>query len=63
MPVLLIAVAAWYAWRRDFGWALIMIGMALGIIATSTVGALGGLVCMIAGIVLLARRQRGQPNR
>lgn len=62
VPVLLGAVAAWYAWRRDFGWALMMTGIALGIIATSWLGALGGLLCMIAGLVLLVRQRRGRPR-
>ena len=61
-PVLIIAVAAWFAWRRDFGWALILTGMALITIATSWVGALGAGLCMIAGIVLQVRRQRRQPS-
>jgi hypothetical protein len=51
LVVLLMAAAAWYAWRRDFG-----------IIATNWVGALGGLLCMIAGLVLLIRRHRRQPS-
>jgi hypothetical protein len=57
-PLLLVAVAAWFAWRRDFGWALLFTGIALGIIATSWVGVLGGLLCMMAGLVMLVRRQR-----
>ena len=58
VPLLLVAVAAWFAWRRDFGWALMFTGGALGIIATSWVGALGGLLCVVAGLALVVRRRR-----
>jgi hypothetical protein len=54
-PVLIIAVAAWLAWRRDFGMALILTASVLITFATSSVGALGALMVMIAGIVLKRR--------